>query len=327
MKYFVFLLMISNYLGTAQVQKHRAVTLMGSRFDITVVANDSASAERYIDDAIYEIDRIENLISEWRPHTQVAEINKNAGKKPVKVDQEVIRLTQTALKFSERTKGAFDISIVAMDKIWKFDGSMTEKPSDEAIKKSIEKVNYHWIEVDTVQSTIFLKKEGMKIGFGSIGKGYAADKARELLENKGVKAGIINASGDLTTWGKQENGKYWSIGITNPFDTNDFIGIYKLYRWAVTTSGNYEKFVEIDGIRYSHIINPKTGWPTAGLCSVSVFGPSAETANGLSTSIMVLGEDLGLKLLKNFPNYSALLISDKGKVIKSDNFKKGKFKK
>ncbi len=322
----LFLIVLISNVTTAQVQRHRAVTLMGSRFDITIEAKDSLSAEKYIDESIAEIERIENIISEWRPQTQISEVNRNAGIKPVKVDKEVIRLTQSGIYFSTLTDGAFDISIVAMDKIWKFDGSMTTMPSPEAIKKSVEKVGYQHIEIDTVASTIYLKKSGMKIGFGSIGKGYAADKARELMESKGVKAGIINASGDLTTWGKQHNGKYWSIGITNPFTDNEYTEVVKLKRFAVTTSGNYEKFVELEGRRYSHIINPKTGMPSTGICSASVFGPSAEIANGFSTSIMVLGVDEGLKLLAKFPDYSCVLITDKGKVIKSKNFRKRKFR-
>lgn len=123
----------------------------------------------------------------------------------------MLRLTQSALNFSKITNGAFDISIVAMDKIWKFDGSMTEMPSQQAIQKSVEKVDYRNIEIDTLNSTLFLKKTGMKIGFGSIGKGYAADQTRKLLEFKGVKAGIINASGDLTTW---ENKSIIRIGLS-----------------------------------------------------------------------------------------------------------------
>lgn len=321
---FFFIVLVSNF-GIAQVQRHRAVTLMGSRFDITIEAKDSLTAEKFIDESIAEIERIENLISEWRLQTQISEVNRNSGIKPVKVDKEVIRLTQSGVYFSKLTDGAFDISIVAMDKIWKFDGSMTTMPSPEAIKKSVEKVGYQNIEIDTIASTIYLKKPGMKIGFGSVGKGYAADKARELMESKGVKAGIINASGDLATWGKQYNGKYWTVGITNPFNNNDYTEVIKFKRFAVTTSGNYEKFVEFEGKRYSHIINPKTGMPSTGICSASVFGPSAEIANGFSTSIIVLGVEKGLQLLEKFPDYSCVLITDKGKIIKSKNFKKRKF--
>jgi len=323
---FLFLFLIICSLTNGQILRKRTTLLMGGRFDITIVAQDSLSAEQNIDAVITEITRIENLISDWKPTSQVSEVNQNAGIRPVKVDREVFKLTQRALQFSEITNGGFDISFAAMDRIWKFDGSMTEMPSAEAIKKSVEKVGYKNIVLDSVQSTIFLKLKGMKIGFGALGEGYATDKCRKMMLAKGIQAGIINGSGDMSTWGKQPNGKAWNIGITNPFDTEKLVAIVPINNGAVTTSGSYEKFVVFDGKRYSHIINPATGYPATGLCSVTVFGPNAETANGLSTSLMVLGKTAGLLLLDKFPNYSCVIITDDGKVIKSKNFNIRKFK-
>ncbi|MHC6197812.1 FAD:protein FMN transferase [Elizabethkingia miricola] len=302
---------------SAQIQRSRLVTLMGSRFQITLVDKDSISAERNIDKAIAEITRIENLISEWRPETQISQVNQNAGIKPIKVDKEVFDLTKKGLYFSKLTDGAFDISIVAMDKIWKFDDSMNELPSEQAIKESVRNVGYQNIILDSTNSTIFLKNPGMKIGFGSIGKGYAADKTRDLMKSMGVKAGIIDASGDISTWGNQPDGKPWAIGINNPFNDHKMAAILYFKENAVTTSGSYEKYAEIHGKRYSHIMNPKTGYPSTGLTSVTITGPNATMANGFSTSVMVLGEKDGLKLLKPFPEYHYLLITDKGKIIKN----------
>lgn len=299
---------------------------MGSRFDITIVAKDSLTAEENIDASIAEITRIENLISDWKSDSQVSEVSQNSGIRPVKVDREVFELTQRAIRLSEITNGGFDISFAAMDRIWKFDGSMTEMPTEENIKKSVEKVGYKNIILDSVNSTIFLKLKGMKLGFGALGEGYAADKCRDMMLAKGIKAGIINGSGDMSTWGSQPNGTPWKIGITNPFNPEKLLATVPLEQEAVTTSGSYEKFVVFDGKRYSHIINPTTGYPATGLCSVTIFGPNAEMANGLSTSIMVLGKKEGLLLLKKFPEYSCLMITDKGKVIKSENFRLKKFK-
>lgn len=305
----------------AQVQRHRAVTLMGSRFDITIVAKNALHAEKHIDEVIAEMTRIEELISDWKASSQISEVNRNAGIRAVKVDREVFELTQRSLYFSQITKGAFDISYAAMDKIWKFDGSMKQIPTPEEIEKSVTKVGYKNIELDSVNATIFLKLSGMKIGFGAMGKGYAADKGRELMESKGVKAGIVNAAGDMTTWGKSAKGKTWKIGINNPFDEKNYMAIIPFKREAVTTSGSYEKYVEFNGKRYAHIINPVTGYPATGLISVTVIGPSAEKANGFSTSIMVLGKEQGLALISQFPAYSCLLITDTKEVIKSSNFK------
>lgn len=302
----------------AQVQETKTVNLMGSVFQITIVDKDSSSAHENIDKVIAEIERIENLISEWRPETQISQVNKNAGIQPVKVDKEVFEITKKAIYFSEITKGAFDISIVAMEKIWKFDGTMEQLPSKQNIKKSIEKVNYKNIILDSIHSTIFLSKKGMKIGFGSIGKGYAADKGRELMQSLGIKGGIINAAGDIATWGTQLNGKPWKIGVNNPFETGETIEILEFSTdKAVTTSGNYEKYVEFNGKRYSHIINPKTGIPSTGLTSVTIMGENAEMCNGFSTSVMVLGLKKGLKLIKKYPEYNYIILTNEGKVIKN----------
>ncbi|MHC0440315.1 FAD:protein FMN transferase [Flavobacterium sp. 3-210] len=322
----LFFAILCFFSGNAQVLRKRTTLLMGGRFDITIVANDSLKAEQNIDLVIAEISRIENLISDWKPTSQVSEVNQNAGIKPIKVDREVFELVQRAIKLSEITNGGFDVSFAAMDRIWKFDGSMTEMPSAEAIKKSVEKVGYKNIILDSVQSTIFLKLKGMKIGFGALGEGYATDKCRDMMIAKGIIAGIINGSGDMSTWGKQPNGTPWKIGLTNPFNPEKLLAVVPLEQQAVTTSGSYEKFVVFNGKRYSHIINPATGYPATGLCSVSVFGPNAETANGLSTSLMVLGQKEGLLLLQKFPDYSCVMITDNGKVIQSKNFRIKKFK-
>ncbi|MBC5863481.1 FAD:protein FMN transferase [Flavobacterium turcicum] len=324
--FFLLIALVVHFTANAQVLRKRTTLLMGGRFDITIVAQDSLTAEKNIDVVIGEISRIENLISDWKSDSQISEVNRNAGVQPVKVDREVFELTQRAIRFSEVTNGGFDISFAAMDRIWKFDGSMTEMPSEEAIKKSVEKVGYKNIVLDSANTTIFLKLKGMKIGFGALGEGYATDKCRQMMIDKGIEAGIINGSGDMSTWGKQPNGKAWNIGITNPFRPEKLLAVVPLTQEAVTTSGSYEKFVVLDGKRYSHIINPATGYPATGLCSVTVFGPDAETANGLSTSLMVLGTDAGLQLLQQFPDYSCIMITDTGKVIRSKNFRIKKFK-
>jgi thiamine biosynthesis lipoprotein len=300
--------------GESQVLRKRTVTLMGSRFDITIVDKDAASAERNIDTVIKEVTRIENLISDWRPYTQVSMVNQNAGIKPVTVDKEVFELTKRALALSKLTGGAFDISFAAMDKIWKFDGSMTAMPSPDAVKRSVAKVGYKNIILNEDNSTIFLKDKGMKIGFGALGEGYAADRCRALMIAKGVKAGIVNGSGDMSTWGTQPDGTPWTIGLTNPAQPEDLLVAIPLKDLAIVTSGNYEKFVFFNGKRYSHIINPTTGYPARGLRSVTILGPSAEQANGLSTSIMVLGKSAGLKLLRDHPELSYVIILDSGKI-------------
>ncbi|GAB3414957.1 FAD:protein FMN transferase [Niabella aquatica] len=298
---------------------------MGGRFDITIVAKDSQTANQNIDTVIAEISRIEYLISDWKPTTQVSLVNQNAGIKPVKVDKEILELTERAIKISELTNGAFDISFAAMEKIWKFDGSMTEMPSPEAVKKAREKVGYKNIIINKDSATIFLKHKGMKIGFGALGEGYAADKCRNMMIARGITAGIINATGDIQAWGKHPDGHPWTIGVNDPFNSGELIAAIPV-EGAITTSGSYEKYALINGKRYAHIINPATGYPATGLVSVTVMGPYAEFSNALSTSIMVLGGKAGLQLLKKYPAYTCLMITDKGRYITSRGFDLKKYR-
>jgi len=292
---------------------------MGSRFDVTVVANDSIEGNKHIDTAVGEITRIEKLISSWDANSQTSEINRNAGIKPVTVDAELFQLIERAIGISKLTDGAFDISYASMDRIWQFDGSMTEMPSEEEIKASVSKVGFQNIILDKAKSTVFLKLEGMKIGFGAIGKGYAADKAKDLLISKGVPSGIINASGDMNTWGKQPNGKEWKVAITNPMDKNKVFALLPITNGAVVTSGNYEKFVNFNGKRYTHIIDPRTGYPSSGIISVTVFAPKAELADALATSVFVMGKEAGLDRINQLPKIECIIIDDKGNITKSKN--------
>lgn len=292
---------------------------MGSRFEITVVATDSIEANGYIDLAIDEITRIEKLISSWDPASQTSEINRNAGIKPVKVDEELFNLISRSIEISKLTDGAFDISFASMDKIWKFDGSMTEMPSEESIKQSVAKVGYQNILLDPENFTVFLKLEGMKIGFGAIGKGYAADKAKNFLMEKGVPSGIINASGDMNTWGKQPNGDSWKVAITNPMDKNKAFALLAIDESAVVTSGNYEKYVTFNGVRYTHIIDPRTGFPATGIISATVFAPKAEIADALATSIFVMGKDVGIDFINQLPKIECIVIDEKGEIFTSEN--------
>ena len=304
---------------TAQQPYKRTLKLMGSRFDITVVANDSLQANKHIDTAVAEISRIEKLISSWDDNSQTSEINRNAGAKPVKIDKELFNLIERAIGISKLTDGAFDISYASMDRIWQFDGSMTVMPSEKEIKSSVEKIGYQNIVLDKKNSTVFLKLEGMKIGFGAIGKGYAADKAKTLLISKGVPSGIINASGDMNTWGKQPNNEDWKVAITNPMNKNKVFALLPITNGAVVTSGNYEKYVNFNGKRYTHIIDPRTGYPSTGIISVTVFAPKAELADALATSVFVMGKEAGLDRINQLPKIECIIIDDKGNITKSTN--------
>ncbi len=323
MKKLVLLTSIILFTSTlyAQQMYRRTLKLMGTRFDISVVVNDSAKATQYIDLAVDEISRIERLISSWDQNSQTSLINRNAGIKSVKVDAELFNLIKRSLAISKLTDGAFDISYASMDKIWKFDGTMKVMPSEKEIKNSVSKIGYQNIILNEENQTVFLKLQGMKIGFGAIGKGYAADKTKNLLISKGVKAGIINASGDMNTWGKQANGDYWKVAITNPLNKKNAFGLLPIKSGAVVTSGNYEKYITLDGKQYSHIIDPRSGYPSSGIISVTVFASKAELADALATSIFVMGVEVGINRINQLPKIECIIIDDKGTIHKSNNIK------
>ncbi len=292
---------------------------MGSRFDITVVAKDSVQGDKYINTAVAEIKRIEKLISSWDPQSQTSFINKYAGKKAVTVHPELWQLIKRSLSISKATDGAFDITYASMDRIWDFNNPDTSLPSAEEIRASVSKVGFDKVVLNEENHTVLLKKSGMKIGFGAIGKGYAADMAKKLLIKQGVSGGIINASGDMNTWGQQANGKPWKIALTNPLNKNQVFASFNLNEEAVVTSGNYEKYKMIDGKRYSHIIDPRSGWPASGLASVTIFAPQAELADALATAVFVMGKETGMNLVHQIPKVKAIIIDDQGRIFTSKN--------
>ena len=293
---------------------------MGNRFTITVVDDDAQWAEQQIDAAIAEVRRIEKLLTTFSEDSQTNQINENAGIMPTKVDKEVFDIIQRSLRISALTDGAFDITYGSIDKrFWNFDKEMTSLPDAETAKESVRLINYRNVVLDAQNLTVFLKEKGMRIGFGGIGKGYAAERAKQLLIKNGVKSGIVNAAGDLTTWGNQPNGKPWTIAIADPDTQNKAFSYLNISGVAVATSGNYEKYVVIDGKKYSHTIDPKTGFPVSGIKSVTIICPNAELADAMATPITVLGVDAGLGLINQMQQIACIIIADDNNIYTSNN--------
>ncbi|WP_228027989.1 FAD:protein FMN transferase [Costertonia aggregata] len=296
---------------------HKIMKLMGSRFEITVIAPNEEIGYINIDEAVAEITRIEKMISSWDEDSETSLINKNAGIKPVKVSKELFMLLQRARQISEITDGAFDVTYASMDAVWKFDGSMKYPPTESEIKKSVSKVGYEDMILDPVANTVFLRKKGMKIGLGGIGKGYAADKAKEFLISKQVEGGIINAGGDLTTWGTKVTGEKWLIGIANPLSKDKMFSWLPVVESSVATSGNYEKFVVFNGEKYTHVIDPRTGYPSSGIKSVSIFAKSAELCDALATAVFIMGKETGLSLVNQLGGTEVIIVDSDNKFHKS----------
>lgn len=300
--------------------KKRIDKLMGNRFEITVEANSDSEAELFLDLAVNEIKRIEEKLSTYKEHSETNLINNNAGKKPVSVSEETFRLIQRSIKISEITQGAFDITYGSIDKrFWNFDTRMKALPDKEIAKKLVKLINYKNIILDDKDFTVFLKEEGMRIGFGGIGKGYAAENAKKILISNGVKAGIVNASGDLTAFGKPEGIDCWTIGIANPDVVQQSFSTMEITDMAVATSGNYEKFVVIDGKKYSHTIDPKTGYPISGIKSVTIISPNAEISDAFATPVTIMGVKAGLAMINQIRGIECIIIDDDNKIYTSNN--------
>jgi len=302
----------------------RGLKLMGNHFELTVVDDNELKASAHIDAAIAEIQRIERLLTTFNEDSQTNLINRHAGIRPVKVDREIYQLIERSLRISRLTDGYFDISYGSIDKaLWNFDRSMPCLPDAETIERNLSLVNYNNIVLEDEASTVFLTKQGMRIGFGGIGKGYAAEMGKRILQQRGVDSGVVNASGDLTVWGNQANGKPWTIGIANPEQAGLPFSYMNITDTAIATSGNYEKFVLIDGKKYSHTINPKTGMPISGIKSVTIICPNAEIADALATPISIMGVQNGIELINQIQHVECIIIDDDNHIYSSNkiNFK------
>jgi thiamine biosynthesis lipoprotein len=296
----------------------KAARLMGNQFEISLVAEEEELANEWIQQGFNHIKEIEYLLTTYSDTSDLYRINAAAGVEPVVVHKETFGIIERSLQISAITQGAFDISYGSVDKhLWNFDVHQNELPDPETAKKMVRLINYRNILLDKAATTVMLKEKGMRIGLGGIGKGYAAEKTRQYLKSLGATAGIVNASGDLTTWGMQPDGKPWTIGIADPNNASSIFSYLEVSDMAVATSGNYEKFIWVNGRKYSHTINPKTGLPITGIKSVTILTPNAELADALTTPIAIMGIEAGLHLINQLHQVEAIIIDDDDRVYLS----------
>jgi FAD:protein FMN transferase len=295
---------------------------MGNRFELTVIAEDETWAMDSIDAGIAEIRRIEKLLTTFHEDSETSLINRNAGIAPVEVSRETFDLIDRSVRISRLTQGAFDITYGSIDKrLWNFDETMTALPDKDTARRMVRLIDYRNVLLDRKQRTVFLKERGMRIGFGGIGKGYAAERAKLIMMAMGVDSGIVNASGDLAIWGYQPDGSPWTIGIVDPNARGQIFSYLNVTDMAVATSGNYEKYVLINGKKYSHTINPRTGLPVTGIKSVTILCPNAEFADAIATPIMIMGIRPGLDMINQLKDVEAIVIDDNDQLYHSANLR------
>lgn len=317
----ILFLLLATYSQAQQVFSFKT-SLIGSPFELTVVAKDSTEAQMYYNASVSEVKRIEWLISEWKPETEISKVNAAAGKHPVQVSKEVFDLVERSIKISKISEGTFDITFASMEKLWQFDKKEhASLPSPEIVSNNVKNVGYPFIQMDKKNQMIYITNPKTKIGLGGIGQGYIADKISEKLKGMGCTSAIVNVSGDLYAWGKKPDQKPWQVAITNPKNTKQIIGYFPLENSAVETSGNYEKYFTHQQKRYAHIIDPRTGYPVQDIVSVSVFAKTTELSDALATAVFVLGVTDGLALLNQLEGIEGIIIDDQGKIYTSNHIK------
>lgn len=292
----------------------REVRLMGNQFEISVVGNDPHWADDRINDAIAEINRVEKLLSAFNDDSNVYEINSNAGIRPVKVDPEIFRLIDRSLQIAELTHGAFDITYYAAEKN---NTEIDNTPVKVGARKTVRTINYKNVILDADAQAVFLKQEGMRIGFGASIKGYAADRARYILQLQGVSSGVINAGGDLLTWGAQPNDEPWTISTADPAQYKAPFANVNISNMAIATSVNSELLTAAINKSQINVINPKKGFVVSGIKSVSILSTSAEFADAMATPVMSIGINAGLYLINQLNQIACVIVDDHDRVYTS----------
>lgn len=298
------------------IEQKVTTKLMGSVFELIVTADTKTAAQGFIEEGIQEIKRIESLLTEFAATSITALINQNAGISPVEVPEEVYQLLKRIQHLSKITQGSFDITVGPLKKLYNFKQQDFTFPDKKKIRDTLKKVGYEFLQL-LENNKVYLSQKGMQISFAAIGKGYAADCVRKLWKEKNAEGGVINASGDLTVFGKRANGDLWKIGISHPDDRNQMVFSIPMQHGATATSGDYEQYFTKNDIRYSHTIHPKTGLPLTGIKSVSIIHSSAELCDALATAVYVMGADAGIHFINQLPDTHAIVINSENCVFLS----------
>jgi thiamine biosynthesis lipoprotein len=289
---------------------------MGTEVRISVFTDEEeACVDSAIAAAFEEIQRLEAMMTNWKPESEVSRINAAAGEHPVAVSAETLEVIEMAQKASQLSGGAFDISFYALHGLWKFDEDLEKKvPDKKLIAKRIKLIDYKQVKVDHDKKTVFLAKKGMGIGLGGIAKGYAVDRAVAVLRQHGFSNAIVQAGGDLMCSGSK-GGKPWSAGIRDPRGGRaDVFATLQLIDHAFSTAGDYERFFFLKGKRYHHIIDPKTGFPATQSRSVTIYAPTALLADALDDAVFIMGWKKGLEMIESIGDVGAVVVDDKGQV-------------
>ena len=288
---------------------------MGTAINVELWHEDAEQGRVLTQSVMNEMRRIDDLMSTYKPESELSAVNTNAANGPVHISTELFALIEHALDFSEVTSGAFDITYASAGQ--HYDYRSGKKPDKQQLQAALPAINYHHVKLDTQQTTVEFLYPGVRIDLGGIAKGYAVDRSIGILQGAGVRNALVSAGGDTRVIGKRWD-RPWNVGIRNPRDKDSIVSMIPLENSAISTSGDYERYFEDDGVRYHHILNPGTGESTHEIHSSSIIGNVATDTDALSTSVFVLGVEKGLQLINSIPDTEAVIIDNKGRMHYSE---------
>jgi FAD:protein FMN transferase len=296
---------------------------MGSEVRVTAWTADEAAARSAMAAAFAEFDRLDRLLSVWKPSSDVIRMNGAAGREPVSVSPETREVLGAARRVSEWTNGKFDVTFAALSDVWRFDHDQDNRvPTAEEIRMRLPLVDYRAVVVDDAAGTAFIARSGMRVHLGGVGKGYAVDRAVAILRGAGLRDFMVQAGGDLYVAGRAGDGP-WRLGINDPRGApNESFATIELEDRTLSTSGDYERFFLRDGRRYHHILDPDAGEPARGCVSVTIVAPSATMADGLSTGVFILGPGEGMALVERLPDVEAVIVTAANEVLISSGLQR-----
>lgn len=293
-------------------------TIMGTSVRVELWSDDKKSGQQVIAKVMNEMHRIDKLMSPFKKDSELTKINNEAGAHPVRISGEMLNLIDKSLLISKKTKGAFDITFASAG--FMYDYRQKKHPDKQTLAQVLPSINYRHIIINRSKQSIFFKNKDVKIDLGGIAKGYAVDRGISILKKNGIKHGIVTAGGDSRILGDRK-GRPWFVGVRDPRNRQGLVAKLPVRNEAISTSGDYERFFEKDGVRYHHILSPDTGRSVSHVRSATVLGPDATTTDALSTSVFVLGSKKGLALINQMPDFEAVIIDKYGAMLYSDGFK------
>ncbi|MDK2855659.1 MAG: FAD:protein transferase [Bacillota bacterium] len=287
---------------------------------ITITAYGPKAAEA-VNNAMAEMRRIAALMNADDPKSEVSRINQNAGKRPVRVSEDTFRLLKLAQRYSELSGGAFDVTVRPLVVLWGIGKKDKYVPDAAAIERARALVNWRDLILDEKARTVYLRRPGMGIDLGGAAKGYAADRAREVLLEHGVRSALIDAGGNIWALGRRPDGEPWRIGIRNPRPEHggELLAVVPSEDLTLVTSGDYERYFIRDGVRYHHIFDPRTGRPARSTISATIIGRNSAEADILSTALFVLGPEQGLALIRKLGNLEAVVVTPEERIVSTSN--------